>query len=637
MRKKWLVYLLLVTGIAGFSAVVNASSALNPYAISEVKLFSLKERQVLAVALDDRTPGEGVEDVLGYRLNPAYDEQRTAGRLEVVVENAVMALKELPPNFPIRMEAMAGNRVKLTYQAADAAKVELSTVRRKTVKARDGMIRMRTYLVFTIPRGMKKDVPTVVLDAGHGGTDTGAVKNFILEKDINLDIVLRAARLFESKGWNVVLTRRTDVEPSLLERADAANIVDATVFISVHNNSLPAEKLPRSREFGTTVLYNASARQPAEDLARMIQDELIQSTGTQREVLQDRPRLVVLNSTWVPAVLTEGIMMPNPANAKLILDRLQRQRSAEAIVKATETWYGKKVLAVKKTTPLTAPPVVKLETAPPASGNLAGNTANRGMVAEQDGWIFYLRKADSLTGEKEETIWRYRPDRFLSDQLVADQEAWDLNIAPEGLYYANWSDKHTLYLVAPDGGAAKRLTDGPVQQLSFTRDRIVFVRGRQIYTMPRSGGMALRVIDDEAENVVAWGDWIYYANGSDGFKPYRVRLDGTGRMKITDDETLFLVVAGEWLFYSNLSDGDKLYRVKIDGTGRSKTGEERVGYLNIDQRYIYYTNTSQQNALFRILPDGSGRSKVMDGGKVAGPIGIAGGKLYYQGLFQDIK
>ncbi len=610
---------------------------MTPYTISEVKLFTLQERQVLAVALDDRAPGGGIEDVLGYRLNPSYDEQRTAGRLEVVVENAVMALKELPPNFPIRMEAMAGNRVRLTYQAADAAKVELSTVRRKTVKARDGMIRMRTYLVFTIPRGMKKDVPTVVLDAGHGGTDTGAVKNFILEKDINLDITLRIARLFESKGWNVVLTRRTDVEPSLLERADAANIVDATVFISVHNNSLPAEKLPRSREFGTTVLYNTSARQPAEDLARMIQDELVQSTGTQREVLQDRPRLVVLNSTWVPAVLTEGIMMPNPANAKLILDRFQRQRSAEAIVKATETWYGKKVLAAKKTAQLTAPPVVKLETAPPAGGNLAGNAANRGMVAEKDGWIYYLKKADSLSGEKEETLWRFRPDRLLSDQLVADQEAWDLNITPEGLYYANWSDNHTLYLAAPDGGAAKRLTDGPVQQLSLTRDRIVFVRGRQIYTMPRSGGMALRVIDDEAENVVAWGDWIYFANGSDGFKPYRVRLDGTGRMKITDDETLFLVVAGEWVFYSNLNDGEKLYRVKIDGTNRNKVGEDRVGYLNFDQKFIYFTHTDQRHAVFRIFPEGTGKTQVMQGGTTAGPIGVVDGKLYYQGMFQEWK
>ena len=637
MRIKWLLYLLVITGIAGFSAGVNASSALTPYAISEAKLFALQERQVLAVALDDRAPGSGIEDVVGYRLNPSYDEQRTAGRLEIVVANAVMELKELPPDFPIRMEALPGNRVKLIYQAADAAKVELSTVRRKTVKARDGMIRMRTYLVFTIPRGIKKDIPTVVLDAGHGGTDTGAVKNFILEKDINLDITLRTARLFESKGWNVVLTRRTDVEPSLLERADAANIVDATVFISVHNNSLPEEKLSRSREFGTTVLYNASARQPAEDLARMIQDELVESTGTQREVLQDRPKLVVLNSTWVPAVLTEGIMMPNPANAKLILDRLQRQRSAEAIVKATETWYGKKVLAAKKTAPLTAQPVVKLETAPPAGGNLAGNTANRGMVAEQDGWIYYLRKADSLTGEKEETLWRFRPDRLLSDQLVADQEVWDANIAPEGLYYANWSDNHTLYLANPDGGSAKRLTDGPVQQLSFTRDRIVFVRQRQIYTMPRSGGMAVQVNEDEAENVVAWGDWLYYANGSDGFKPYCVRLDGTGRMKITNDETLFLVVAGEWIFYSNLSDGEKLYRAKIDGSGRSKISEDRVGYLNFDQRYIYYTNTSQQNALFRILPDGSGRSKVVDGGIVAGPIGVVGGKIYYNGLFFDLK
>jgi len=637
VRKKWLLYLLLVTGIAGFSAVANASSTLKPYTISEVKQFALKDRQVLAVALDDRTPGSGVEDVLGYRLNPSYDEQRTVGRLEVVVENAVMAIKELPPDFPIRMEAMVGNRVKLTYQAVDAAKAELSTVRRKTVKARDGVIRMRTYLVFIIPRGMKKDIPTVVLDAGHGGTDTGAVKNFILEKDINLDITLRTARLFEAKGWNVVLTRRTDVEPSLLERADAANIVDATVFISVHNNSLPEEKLPRSREFGTTVLYNAAARQPAHDLAQIMQDELMQATGTQREVLQDRPRLVVLNSTWVPAVLTEGIMMPNPANAKLILDRIQRQRSAEAIVKATETWYGKKVLAAKKTPPLTSQPLVKLETSPPAGGNTAGNTANRGMVAEQDGWIYYLKKADSLSGEKEETIWRFRPDRFLSDQLVADQEAWDMNIAPEGLYYANWSDNHTLYLATPDGGAPKRLTDGPVQQLGFTGDRIVFVRNRQIYTMPRSGGTALRVNDDEAENVVAWGDWIYYANGADGFKPYRVRFDGTGRMKISNDETLFLVVAGEWIFYSNLDDGEKLYRVKIDGTNRSKIGEDRVGYLNFEQKFIYFTHTDQRNAVFRIFPDGTGKTQVMDGGTVAGPISIVSGKLYYRGIFQDLK
>jgi len=102
------------------------------------------------------------------------------------------------------------------------------------------------------------------------------------------------------------MTRRTDVEPSLLDRADAANIVDADVFISIHNNAMPEEKMPQIREYGTTVLYNSSAVRPAYDLAAITQDELVAALGTQREVMQDRPRLVVLNSTWVPAILTEA-------------------------------------------------------------------------------------------------------------------------------------------------------------------------------------------------------------------------------------------------------------------------------------------------------------------------------------------
>ncbi len=208
-----------------------------------------------------------------------------------------MAVKDLPSDLPLRIEAKGSGQISFSLKGMESNRTEVSIVRRKTIKDRNEMIRMRTYVVFNIPRGVKKDVPTVVLDAGHGGADTGAVKNFILEKDINLDITLRAARLFEGRGWNVILTRKTDVEPSLLERADAANIVNATVFISVHNNSLPEDQLFRSREFGTTVLYNALAVKPAYDLARMMQDELIGSLGTQREVLQDRPRLVVLNST----------------------------------------------------------------------------------------------------------------------------------------------------------------------------------------------------------------------------------------------------------------------------------------------------------------------------------------------------
>jgi len=57
-------------------------------------------------------------------------------------------------------------------------------------------------------------------------------------------------------------------------------------------------------------------------------------------------------------------------------------------------------------------------------------------VSEKDGWIYYLRKADSFAGEKEETLWRFRQDRFLSDELVTDEEVWDLNVAGQTLYYS---------------------------------------------------------------------------------------------------------------------------------------------------------------------------------------------------------
>ena len=207
----------------------------------------------------------------------------------------------------------------------------------------------------------------------------------------------------------------------------------------------------------------------------------------------------------------------------------------------------------------------------------------------------------------------------------------------EGLYYSNWSDGQKIYRAALNGANPEPLTDAPAQQLGVAGDRLVFVRNRQIFTMPRRGGMAFLVTEDVAENTVAWGDWIYYANGSDGFKPYRIKLDGTGRMKIADDETLFLAAAGDWLFYSNLSDGEKLYRVRNDGSQRSKVADDRVGYLNFDQHFLYYTNTSAGNALFRIRPDGGGRQKLMDGGAAPGPIGIAGGKAYYRGLFEDLK
>lgn len=78
----------------------------------------------------------------------------------------------------------------------------------------------------------------VVLDAGHGGKDSGNTGNGYLEKDIALDVTLQVGKILESQpNMKVIYTRKTDVFIELDERAPVANEVDADIFVSIHCNS----------------------------------------------------------------------------------------------------------------------------------------------------------------------------------------------------------------------------------------------------------------------------------------------------------------------------------------------------------------------------------------------------------------
>lgn len=91
--------------------------------------------------------------------------------------------------------------------------------------------------------------PVVVLDAGHGGHDPGAMANGIREKDINLKAALELGKILEEYGIDVRYTRKTDVYLKLGERTAFANDSKANVFVSIHCNAMPKGKNAAGLEF----------------------------------------------------------------------------------------------------------------------------------------------------------------------------------------------------------------------------------------------------------------------------------------------------------------------------------------------------------------------------------------------------
>ncbi|MCR5179931.1 MAG: N-acetylmuramoyl-L-alanine amidase [Bacteroidaceae bacterium] len=101
---------------------------------------------------------------------------------------------------------------------------------------------------------------TIVLDAGHGGHDPGALGRKGREKKINLAVTLAVGRLLEKnlRDVKVIYTRKTDVFVALDERANIANRAKADLFVSIHTNALPGKRQTRGSETYTLGMHRAA-------------------------------------------------------------------------------------------------------------------------------------------------------------------------------------------------------------------------------------------------------------------------------------------------------------------------------------------------------------------------------------------
>lgn len=215
----------------------------------------------------------------------------------------------------------------------------------------------------------------LVIDAGHGGKDAGAVGQLTKEKDINLNVALELGRLVEKNcpDVKVIYTRKTDVFVTLQGRAEIANRNKADLFISVHTNSSPAGKAaPMGAETYTLGMHRAADNlevakrensvitqesnykqtyhnfdprksesyiifeflqdrnmQQSVDLARAIQRHYTSSGRRNKGVHQ--AGFLVLRATSMPSVLTELGFISNAEEEKFLHSRHGVESLARAI------------------------------------------------------------------------------------------------------------------------------------------------------------------------------------------------------------------------------------------------------------------------------------------------------------------
>ncbi len=207
------------------------------------------------------------------------------------------------------------------------------------VKRESGTLYVSDFLIPQIRQHLRSAVPQppvtrpapprarglVVIDAGHGGSDPGAISpGGLHEKDINLQVAQRVVTLLGQKGVGILMTRQDDRFLELEERADLANRRNADLFVSIHSDSNP----DRGRQ-GFTIFVARSASREANQAAGQISEAMV-ATGSDSHGIREADYKVLIN-TICPAVLVEIGHLSNSQDASRLRNPAWQNRLAQAI------------------------------------------------------------------------------------------------------------------------------------------------------------------------------------------------------------------------------------------------------------------------------------------------------------------
>lgn len=281
----------------------------------------------------------------------AIDGKIGADAIDMDDENDAPTAEDAKPVPPVAARAAAKDRIAALQTA----------------------VRSSDDLPLSAQMGLK--VRRVVIDAGHGGHDTGASgPTGLKEKDVSLAVAKKLAKKLELQGLQVFLTRSEDKFVSLENRAAFANEKRADLFISVHCNASTSRKLRGVETYSLNVSSdryavrlaareNASSERSISDLQFMLTDlatrantedsrrlaSLVQSSvvgglrtryGHVRDLGTKEALFYVLLGTHMPAILVEGSFISNPEEEKRLGDASFQDQLASSIAAGVERFVG---------------------------------------------------------------------------------------------------------------------------------------------------------------------------------------------------------------------------------------------------------------------------------------------------------
>ena len=240
-------------------------------------------------------------------------------RIVVDVKNAFNNLDEL--DFPVSsglIKEIRSSNYELEGEEVTRIVFELNKYYDHIIKkAEDGRLieialAKRAAAASNEPSRLTQD-NLIIIDAGHGGFDPGAVGHSGLhEKEPNLAIAKKLAALLEKEGQKIILTRNSDQFLSLQRRVKLANQSGAQLFISIHANSIN-----NTTAGGVETYYNDSSHEKSRILAEKIHDKLGRNLGVKDRGIKN-DNFYVIKYTKMPSVLIETAFLSNPKEEKLL-------------------------------------------------------------------------------------------------------------------------------------------------------------------------------------------------------------------------------------------------------------------------------------------------------------------------------